>query len=89
VRHSYRSVFSIIVHEVNRDRERRKTMSENTSIQVEGLSISEACRLAGIGKTRLYGAIADGRLTARKFGKRTLILRTDLLAFLADLPVAN
>lgn len=63
-------------------------MSDNSSIQVEGLSISEACRMAGVGQTRLYGAIADGRLKARKFGKRTLILRVDLLAFLAALPIA-
>jgi excisionase family DNA binding protein len=63
-------------------------MSEIGLTQVEGLSISEACKVAGIGQTRLYGAIADGRLKARKFGKRTLILRGDLLAFLAALPLA-
>ncbi len=63
-------------------------MSEISSTQVEGLSIPEACKVAGIGQTRLYSAIADGRLKARKFGKRTLILRGDLLAFLAALPGA-
>jgi excisionase family DNA binding protein len=63
-------------------------MSEIGSTAVEGLSISEACKVAGIGQTRLYAAIAEGRLKARKFGKRTLILRGDLLAFLAALPLA-
>jgi excisionase family DNA binding protein len=62
-------------------------MTEYSSTQVEGLSISEACTVAGIGQTRLYAAISDGRLKARKFGRRTLILRGDLLAFLAALPL--
>jgi excisionase family DNA binding protein len=34
----------------------------------EGLSVVEACRIAGIGRTKVYEAIADGRLKARKFG---------------------
>lgn len=62
--------------------------TEAHEFQREGLSVSEACRIAGIGRTKIYEAIADGRLKARKFGKRTLILRTDLQAFLASLPVA-
>ena len=63
-------------------------MTEISATAVEALSISQACKVAGIGQTRLYAAIADGRLKARKFGKRTLILRSDLLAFLAALPLA-
>ena len=59
----------------------------NSELQREGLSIAEACTIAGIGRTKIYEAIADGRLTARKFGKRTLILRGDLQAFLSSLPV--
>ena len=63
--------------------------TEAHEFQREGLSVSEACRIAGIGRrTKIYEAIADGRLKARKFGKRTLILRADLQAFLASLPVA-
>jgi excisionase family DNA binding protein len=53
----------------------------STELQPEGLSILEACRVAGIGRTNIYEAIADGRLTARKFGKRTIILRTICNAF--------
>jgi hypothetical protein len=37
----------------------------------------------------LYQAIADGTLKARKLGKRTLVLRADLQAFLASLPVVR
>ncbi|OHC97812.1 MAG: excisionase [Sphingomonadales bacterium RIFCSPLOWO2_12_FULL_63_15] len=36
-------------------------------------SVNEACRLSTLGKTRLYQLIAEGRLEARKIGKRTLI----------------
>jgi excisionase family DNA binding protein len=64
----------------------------NTStemLQPEGLSIVEACRIAGIGRTKIYEAIAAGSLKARKFGKRTLILRTDLQSFLSGLPVVE
>lgn len=60
--------------------------TETHEIQREGLSVSEACRVAGIGRTKIYEAISDGRLTARKLGKRTLVLRADLQAFLSNLP---
>jgi excisionase family DNA binding protein len=62
-------------------------MNTEHEVQREGLSISEACRMAGIGRTKIYEAIADGTLTARKFGKRTIVLRSDLQEFLSRLPV--
>jgi excisionase family DNA binding protein len=55
----------------------------------EGLSIAEACAIAGIGRTKLYQAIAEGNLIARKFGKRRIILRDDLRTFLSRLPVVT
>jgi excisionase family DNA binding protein len=55
----------------------------------EGLSIAEACAMAGIGRTRLYAAIAAGDLVARKFGKRRIILRGDLHRFLVSLPTTR
>ncbi len=61
----------------------------NTSgLQREGLSVVEACTIAGIGRTKIYEAISTGSLKARKYGKRTIILRDDLSAFLSALPVA-
>jgi excisionase family DNA binding protein len=64
-------------------------MNDNASnLQREGLSISEACAVAGIGRTKIYQAISNGNLKARKCGKRTLVLRGDLRDFLASLPVA-
>jgi excisionase family DNA binding protein len=50
------------------------------------LSISDACEMAGVGRTTIYAAIAEGRLKARKLGRRTLILRDDLTHFLVALP---
>ena len=59
-----------------------------TVVEREALSISEACAVAGIGRTKIYQAITDGSLKARKCGKRTLILRDELRHFLASLPGA-
>lgn len=58
-------------------------------LQREGLSILEACAVAGIGRTKIYEAISEGRLKARKFGKRTIVLRADLQTFLSGLPVVE
>ena len=63
-------------------------MNTDNPVQREGLSISEACAMAGIGRTKIYQAISDGSLKARKWGKRTLVLRDDLRDFLASLPDA-
>jgi excisionase family DNA binding protein len=52
----------------------------------EALTISEACAASRIGRTRIYDAINEGRLVARKLGRKTLILRSDLLQFLEALP---
>jgi excisionase family DNA binding protein len=62
-------------------------MNKIDRAQREGLSIIEACDIAGIGRTTLYQAISEGQLKARKIGKRTLVLRTDLQNFLSALPV--
>jgi excisionase family DNA binding protein len=51
-----------------------------------GLSIIEAARTAGIGRTSIYEALSSGDLKARKLGRRTVILNSDLRAWLASLP---
>ena len=48
--------------------------------------ILEAAAIAGVGKTTIYEELADGRLVARKARGRTIILREDLIAWLAGLP---
>lgn len=57
-----------------------------TSSDHEGLSVIQACRIAGVGRTTLYAALASGALPARKLGRRLIILRSDLLTWMTDLP---
>jgi excisionase family DNA binding protein len=64
-------------------------MNPNLDLPREGLTISEACAIAGIGRTKIYEAISEGRLKARKCGKRTLILKNELRQFLESLPLSS
>jgi hypothetical protein len=48
------------------------------------LSPAEAAKTAGVGS--IYEALARGELQARKFGRRTIILNSDLCTWLAALP---
>lgn len=45
-------------------------------------SVADACRVSSIGRTRLYQLIGEGRLQARKIGKRTLIPAASLRALI-------
>ena len=49
------------------------------------LSIEEVRAATGLGRTKLYQLINSGELKARKIGKRTIILKDDLEAFLNNL----
>jgi excisionase family DNA binding protein len=51
------------------------------------LGILEAARAAGVGRSTIYENINSGQLKARKAGRRTLILRADLQAWLDSFPV--
>jgi len=58
-------------------------MSNSTK---QAYSIAEVTRQAGIGRSSIYQAIKDGRLIARKMGRRTVILHDDLVEWLRSLP---
>jgi excisionase family DNA binding protein len=50
------------------------------------LTISEACSQSRTGRTALYAAIKSGQLAARKRGRRTMILATDLRQWIESFP---
>jgi len=68
-------------------------MLQNTTTTTEtgrrAHSVNEASALTGLGRDGIYAAIRDGRLVARKFGRRTIITDDDLRQFLAGLPRAG
>ena len=51
-------------------------------------AIPEACRIVGLGRTKLYSLIAEGKIEARQCGGRTLIPADSLRGFVANLPPA-
>jgi excisionase family DNA binding protein len=53
------------------------------------VSIAQAVRLTGIGRSSLYEAIKRGDLPIRKSGRRTLLLMEDLRQWLAGLPAPS
>lgn len=53
------------------------------------LSIHDACLYIGLGRTKVYDLIAEGRISAHKVGRKTLVPREALDAFVASLSVAS
>ena len=52
------------------------------------VTIPEAVEMTGISRTSIYKMFSENRLTARKNGKRTLILVEDLERVVKSLPTA-
>jgi excisionase family DNA binding protein len=55
-------------------------------IEYENLSVGEAVRMFGIGRTKLYELIRRGDIEAVKLGRRTLIRAASARAFIDNLP---
>lgn len=53
------------------------------------VTLPVAVRLSGCSRSSLYRAIGAGHLEARKAGRRTLILKDALEAFLDNLPAVE
>ena len=49
-------------------------------------SVNEFVSTSGLGKTYVYGLIKNGKLRAKKVGKRTIILDEDADNYLHNLP---
>ena len=56
------------------------------STQRRAFNVREFCAEYGIGHDNVYKAIREGKLVARKFGKRTIITVDDADRFIAALP---
>jgi excisionase family DNA binding protein len=52
-----------------------------------GLNPDEAATAAGVSRTRIFEAIRDGTLTARKAGKNTIIEPDELQRWVRSLPM--
>ncbi|EME68719.1 excisionase [Paramagnetospirillum caucaseum] len=60
--------------------------NEITKEKPGSLSVNDFCRWAGIGRTAAYAEMKAGRLTARKFGRRTFIPMVEAERWLNSLP---
>lgn len=49
-------------------------------------SVPDTCRVAGIGKTKVYELLGAGQLRAVKIGAKTLILADSVRDYFASLP---
>lgn len=58
-------------------------------MQRMALTISECTKVAGLGRTKIYEEIKEGRLRAVKLGRGTRILVADLKSYLDQLPVLS
>lgn len=50
------------------------------------MTVNEAVSYSGIGRTKLYDLVKEGKLTPKKLGTRTLILTDELDAYVRSLP---
>lgn len=51
-------------------------------------TISESVVISGLSRSAIYRAAKEGKITLRKNGKRSIILVSELQAFLQSLPAA-
>lgn len=49
-------------------------------------SPDQVAKVVGVGRTKIFEAIKEGKLRARKLGRRTIVTDEDLRAWLASLP---
>jgi excisionase family DNA binding protein len=59
---------------------------QDEKIAAAGLSVLDAARFAGVGRSTIYEELAAGRLRAVKVGRRTIIPQLALVDWMAGLP---
>ena len=63
--------------------------TDTESLEPLVVSVQEAERITGHGKTRLYEELAKGNIIAKKSGTRTLIIFDSLRKYIKALPNAT
>lgn len=58
------------------------TSTNDRTIEPLAVSVNDAIRISGLGRTSLYEAVGSGTLASLKIGKRRLILLDSLKAWL-------
>lgn len=58
-------------------------------MQKHAYTVNETIKEIGIGRSKLYAEIKDGKITPRKIGKKTIFLASDIEDYLNALPKAN
>ncbi len=72
-------------HSVEAKKLKPKTYAPITSGELRACSIDETCAVAGVKKTKIYEMINSGELPAKKLGRKTVILTSDIEAFFKGL----
>ncbi len=60
-----------------------------TDIYPFAVSIAEAAKITGLGRTSIFAAIKRRELVARHAGRRTLLETSELRRFIASLPKSD
>lgn len=68
--------------------ETRDPLNRDAPLPVLAVRISDATRLTGIGKTKLFELIADGTLKTTSIGRRRLILYRSLHSLIEGPPAS-
>jgi len=61
----------------------------HTNMQKQAYTVNEVMKEIGIGRSKLYAEIKEGKITPRKIGKKTIFLARDVETYLNDLPTIN
>ena len=68
------------------DMDQREGRAMNESVEKNAYRISEFWQAFGVGRTKVFDEIKDGRLKIRKAGRMTLIRAEDAKAWIDALP---